>query len=171
MSKLLRILALAGVLLLLLAACGDGTEDEPTEEETPTEEEPAAEPVVEVASSDFGDILVGANGMTLYMFDPDEGGDSTCYDECEENWPPLVLEDGEPAGAEGVDAALLGTTERDDGSIQVTYNNWPLYFWANDEAPGDTTGQAVGDVWWVIGPDGEPIREAPEAAVNSRSDY
>ena len=60
------------------------------------------------------------------------------------------------AGGDGVDASLLGTVERPEG-IQVTYNGWPLYFYAGDTVPGDTTGQDQGGVWFVVDPTGEPI--------------
>lgn len=113
---------------------------------------------VMVATTELGDVLVDADGMTLYMFDPDMQGASTCYDECAMNWPPLVAE-GEPMAGAGADDAKLGTVERDDGTMQVTYDGWPLYLWAQDSAAGDTTGQGVNDVWWVLGADGEPIRD------------
>jgi predicted lipoprotein with Yx(FWY)xxD motif len=51
---------------------------------------------------------------------------------------------------EGADGALLGTIIRDDGTVQVTYNDLPLYYFANDAKPGDTVGQNVGGVWFVV---------------------
>jgi predicted lipoprotein with Yx(FWY)xxD motif len=114
---------------------------------------------VDVGATDLGDVLVAGDGMTLYVFDPDEQGASTCYDECEAAWPPLIA-DGEPVAGGDVQADLLGTAEREGGELQVTYDGWPLYRWASDQAPGDTTGQGVQDVWWVITPDAEPVRES-----------
>ena len=102
-------------------------------------------------------MLVGANGMTLYMYDPDTGGTSTCYDKCATAWPPL-LTDGAPTAAGEANAALLKTSPRTDGTTQVVYGTWPLYFWQKDAAPGDVTGQGVGGVWWVVGVDGQPIK-------------
>lgn len=93
--------------------------------------------------------LVDAEGMSLYLFLNDAENVSNCYDQCAENWPPLLVE-GEPTAGEGVDPELLGTTEREDGQLQVTYNGWPLYYFARDENPGDTNGQAVGDVWYLV---------------------
>ena len=52
---------------------------------------------------------------------------------------------------------LLGTTERDDGEVQVTYAGHPLYYYAPDEAPGDTLGQEVGDVWYVVDAEGAAV--------------
>jgi predicted lipoprotein with Yx(FWY)xxD motif len=103
-------------------------------------------------SDELGDYLVGANGMTLYLFTPDEENQSNCTGGCAANWPPLLVREGEvPVPGAGV-TGELGVTERDDGTIQVTYNGTPLYFWVNDETPGDTTGQGVNDVWFVVEP-------------------
>ena len=108
-------------------------------------------------NADLGAFLTDAKGMTLYIFLKDEPNKSNCYDACSQNWPPLLTE-GAPVAGEGVDASLLGTTEREDGSIQVTYNGSPLYYWAGDAAPGDTNGQGVKDVWFVISPAGDIIQ-------------
>lgn len=153
---------------LLMAACG-GDDPEPTnagqgqvEEEEPAEEEEQADgpdATVAVAESDLGSILVDAEGNTLYMFVPDqEAGEPTCYDDCAAAWPALEA-DGDPAAGEGIDAALLGTVERTDGAMQVTYNDLPLYLFSGDETAGDTNGQGLNDVWWVVSPSGEPRME------------
>jgi predicted lipoprotein with Yx(FWY)xxD motif len=109
---------------------------------------------VTVASSDLGEILVDGDGNTLYLFMPDAQGESTCYDQCEAAWPPLT---GEVSAGDGVDEALLGSAPRTDGSTQVTYNGWPLYYFAADGAPGDTNGQGVNDVWFVVDGAGEAV--------------
>lgn len=120
------------------------------------EEEPAKATVQLGGTDDFGDVLVGPDDLTLYMFDPDEQGESTCYDDCADNWPPLI--DDDPVAGDGVDAALT-TFEREDGEVQVASNGWPLYYWVADEEPGDVDGQGVNDVWWVLDASGEPIRD------------
>ncbi len=103
-------------------------------------------------SEDLGDFLVGADGLTLYMFTNDNENESTCYGECELNWPPLLVQAGEvPVPGFGV-TGELGATLRDDDTLQVTYNGMPLYYWVNDAAPGDTTGHGLGDVWFVVSP-------------------
>jgi predicted lipoprotein with Yx(FWY)xxD motif len=114
---------------------------------------------VEVSeSADFGPILVDGEGMSLYLFtkDTQNSGTSTCVDDCLAKWPAL-LTDGDPVAGEGVDETLLGTITRDDSTTQVTYNGWPLYYYAEDTAPGDTNGQAVGDVWFLVTPAGEAV--------------
>lgn len=172
--------AAAGLMLLVLAGCSnggdDGTEDTGSGTETTDDgadtaddaddagddaeggDDAMATGTVAVGSTDLGEILVDTEGMTLYVYDPDAQGESTCYDQCATAWPPLLVA-GEPGAGDGVDDSLLGTTERTDGTVQVTYNDWPLYYWAQDAAAGDTTGQAVNDVWWVLDATGEPIRD------------
>lgn len=147
---------LAAALLLVAAACGGDDGDNGEDSTGEAAEEPAA--TVAVTDSPLGSILVDGDGMTLYMFDQDGQGESTCYDGCEVDWLPLVV-DGDPVAGGGVVESMLGTVEREDGSIQVTYNDWPLYAWTGDSIPSDTTGQGVDGVWWVIGPNGEPIRD------------
>lgn len=182
-----RLLAALAVSALLLAACGgddptvDATDDAPdtaatgtTPADTPspaaTEQETAGETdgvEVGTASTDLGPILVDGDGMTLYLFDNDSEGESACYDSCAETWPPLV--GGEATATGDADPSLLGTVERDDGSVQVTYAGHPLYLYAADSAPGDVDGQGVGGVWWVVSPEGERITD--DASAGGGPDY
>jgi predicted lipoprotein with Yx(FWY)xxD motif len=116
------------------------------------------QPTVSMAPHDaYGEILTDAAGRTLYMFEPDEDGESTCYDDCARLWPPLTVENDDAVDPAATISAPLGTTERDDGTIQVTANGMPLYYYAPDEEPGDATGQGVGDVWFVLRPDGSVV--------------
>jgi predicted lipoprotein with Yx(FWY)xxD motif len=144
--------------LAVLTACG-GSETPPAESPTPADEPSpqATGAAVQSAESDLGTILTDAEGRTLYYFLADTGSESTCYDDCAQNWPALSTE-GDPQAGTGVDASLLATTTRTDGSVQITYNGKPLYYFAGDETPGDTNGQGVGDVWFVVSPQGEPIQ-------------
>jgi predicted lipoprotein with Yx(FWY)xxD motif len=116
---------------------------------------------VATAEHDLGTIVVDGEGKTLYVFVPDNAGDSTCYDDCATAWPPLLTE-GDPVAGEGLTATDLGTTERTDGATQVTFMGWPLYSFQNDAAAGDANGQGLNDVWWVVAPDGTMIG-APES--------
>ncbi|MDF1499021.1 MAG: hypothetical protein P1P76_00905 [Anaerolineales bacterium] len=118
--------------------------------------ETMAGPIVETSDSPFGEILVDAEGLTLYLFTNDTPGKSTCYDGCAANWPALIV-DGDFIGGEGIDADLLAATTRDDGSMQVTYNGWPLYYYVLDQSPGDVSGQGVGGVWFVVSPSGAAV--------------
>ena len=106
----------------------------------------------------FGQAVVDGEGRSLYLFtnDTQDSGTSSCTGDCLVKWPPL-LTDGEPAAGTGVDAAMLGTITLPDGTTQVTYNGWPLYYFADDTAPGDALGQGVGGVWFLVSPTGEMI--------------
>jgi len=114
----------------------------------------AGDEIVAVAATNLGDILVDGVGNSLYLFVPDAQGSSVCYDDCAAAWPPLV---GDVLAGEGVDGSLLGSVERDDGSVQATYNGWPLYYFANDLVPGDTNGQGLNDVWYVLTAAGDAL--------------
>lgn len=103
-----------------------------------------------------GSFLVGANGLTLYLLMRDSAGTSTCTGGCASAWPPLTVT-GQPAAGTGVNASLLGTITRTDGSIQVTYNGHPLYYYMGDSAPGDENGQGSGGVWFVVSASGDAI--------------
>lgn len=115
----------------------------------------AAGAEIKLADSSLGQIIVDAEGKTLYMFTPDEAGTPTCYDDCATAWPPLT---GEATAGTGLDASKLTVVDRTDGSKQVKYGNWPLYYFANDAAAGDVNGQGLNDKWYVVGADGEPIK-------------
>jgi predicted lipoprotein with Yx(FWY)xxD motif len=115
---------------------------------------------VDVASSKLGKILVDSKGRTLYLFVADTGSSSTCNGACADAWPPLTTSKKPAAGA-GVKASLLGTTKRSDGTLEVTYAGHPLYYYAGDSAPGQTTGQALsqfGAPWYVLAPSGAAIK-------------
>lgn len=110
--------------------------------------------------AEFGEILVDAEGMTLYLFDADtqDSDESACHDDCADAWPPLTAS-GDATAGPGV-TATLSTFERADGTSQVTADGWPLYYFASDGSPGDVNGQGVNNVWWVLGPDGTKITAA-----------
>jgi predicted lipoprotein with Yx(FWY)xxD motif len=99
----------------------------------------------------LGAILVDGNGMTLYAWKNDQPGISTCNAKCLANWPPLLATGMVTAGA-GLNASDFGTTQTTDGKTMVTYNNEPLYYFIGDKAAGDTKGQGIGNVWFVVAP-------------------
>jgi predicted lipoprotein with Yx(FWY)xxD motif len=168
-SRLNLVVALSSV-LVVVAACGGG---QPTTAPTqaaqatqvttaaPTTGAPTDAPATTAADStvlaeevgDAGTIIIdGETRLTLYYFEMDEkdSGTSNCTGGCLEAWPALTVEEGEtPTGGEGVDASKLGTIVREDnGETQVTYDGLPLYFFQNDEEPGDLNG--VYDNWIVV---------------------
>lgn len=155
-------LAVTALAILLTGCTGGGDTTTPpadtgTTEETPDTSTPAAEAELMTADSDLGEIVVDSAGMTLYMFDNDTQGSDTssCEGDCLTNWPPLTT-DAETPAVDGV-TGEVGTITGTDGSTQVTLNGWPLYYFAGDSAAGDTNGQGVGGIWWVLDPAGERI--------------
>ncbi len=107
---------------------------------------------------DLGGIVADAAGRTLYLSTDDERNMANCYEGCADAFPP-VLTEGEPSAGEGVSAGRVGAVSRSDGSNQVAYNGWPLYYFAADRTPGDAIGQGVGDTWFVVSSYGEPIHD------------
>ena len=129
---------------------------------------PADSAEVTTAESDLGTILVDSEGMTLYLFTQDSPGTSVCTGECLANWPAL---EGEPTAGAGVKEDLLGSIEREDGTVQATYADWPLYYFVQDSESGDVTGQGVEDVWYVLAPDGQMITDGAPEQEGSRPGY
>jgi len=112
---------------------------------------PAAFTVMIKNDAKLGDYLTDSKGMTLYLYTQDTPGVSTCTAGCLKYWPALVA-NGDLTAGPGVAGKLDVITRTDDGSKQVTYNGYPLYYWKKDVNPGDTTGQGVGGIWFVVPP-------------------
>jgi predicted lipoprotein with Yx(FWY)xxD motif len=115
-------------------------------------------------SRDYGQYLVDGRGQPLYVLESESSGESNCYDACALAWPPVLVSQGREVDAEhrAIDEDLLGTTERRDGQMQLTYNDYPLYYYARDPGDGEVTGHDVKDEWgewYLITPEGEPLHE------------
>ena len=158
----------------LVAACsnaGGGTASPPaTQGAVPTTVQTAgasapasAGITLELAEApDLGSYVTGKDGMSLYVFLPDEGNTSACNGDCATNWPPLTVEDiAEVTAGDGV-TGELGTITRDDGTKQVTLGGAPLYYFRGDAAAGDVNGQAMNDVWYLASAEGTPVGEEDE---------
>jgi predicted lipoprotein with Yx(FWY)xxD motif len=178
-SKVTLIAVLAGA-AFGLAACGGGSSaygTAPSAQPSPSSvgayppptASPTASPVanptpagvtIATASTRLGKILVDSQGRTLYLFVADKGKTSVCNSAaCVQYWPPLLTKGAPKAGA-GVNAMLLGTTKRADGTTEVTYAGHPLYYFIADKKAGDVTGQGVdsfGGPWYVVSPAGAQI--------------
>jgi predicted lipoprotein with Yx(FWY)xxD motif len=164
----------AMIAALALAGCGGGSSTSGTEtagsesgssaesgEKEPVTAAPNAEEGTTFVSlgnaSDLGMVLVNSQGMTLYEFRKDQGTESSCYGACEGFWPPLITK-GEPQPSNGADPSLIGTTERKDGKLQVTYNGHPLYTFVEDTKPGEANGNNLdkfGGEWYALNKEGE----------------
>jgi predicted lipoprotein with Yx(FWY)xxD motif len=167
MFRLIAIGASAGA--LLLAGCGGDDDDSggsaaatspPTTAPTQTQAAaPAAKgSMIKTADSQFGQVLFDGDDQAIYYFDKESGSKSECYGECADAWPP-VLTKGEPQAGAGIQQGLLGTTQRDDGTTQVTYDGRPLYLYAH-EGPNQVTCHDVsefGGLWLAVQPNGQAV--------------
>jgi predicted lipoprotein with Yx(FWY)xxD motif len=111
------------------------------------------------SAAGVGKVLVDSKGMTLYYFEKDQKGSgvSKCAGACASAWPPLTT-GGEAEAMSGVNASMMGTIERSDGTVQVTYAGWPLYTFVEDKKPGEDNGtdsKAFGASWYPLHPNGE----------------
>lgn len=152
-------LGVAAAGALALSGCTGDDGDEATDGSTDSSEEPTA--TVRVTETErYGEILTGPEGRTLYLLESDDqgAGTSVCLGSCAETWPPLTAKRDTSASA--AVAAEVDSFEREDGETQVTANGWPLYYYSNDSGPGDTEGQGVNNIWFVLDATGTPVREA-----------
>ena len=123
---------------------------------------PAHTAKLALSRSKLGSILVDSQGRTLYLFEKDRRGKSSCDGACAAYWPPLLTH-GKPAASGGVKQSLLGITRRPGGVTQVTYGGHPLYRFTGDAKPGQTSGQnshAFGADWYVVSSAGKKIEKA-----------
>ena len=123
--------------------------------------------VVNVAKTQLGDVLVDANGNTLYGFTDDMNSMSSCAGSCAQNWPPLTVTAGWKLGS-SLDQATFHTIMRSDGGVQLVAGTWPLYTFAGDSQPGDVNGQGSLGKWFAVAPDGTLIKNSsPESRPSS----
>jgi predicted lipoprotein with Yx(FWY)xxD motif len=168
-TRLALTLSAVALAAVALAACSSGT----TAASTPAPAAPVAPSAAAPSSAapapssaaatvmthtgTLGTYLVDGSGKTLYLYTPDISTTSTCTAACAAAWPPLTVT-GTPGAGTGAQSSLLGTSPRADGTTQVTYNGHPLYYFAADKAAGDTTGQGVMSIWYVLGATGNAIK-------------
>ena len=160
-----RLAGAAGLLAagVLLAACGGGSGSGygssgsagSSSGATQAAQKAGGGQDVRTGHSEYGDVLVDQNGMTLYVFDADSPGTSNCTGSCLQYWP-VAKASGTVSHSSDV-TAKLSTLTRDDGTTQLTVDGWPAYTYAADSGPGKATGQGTnlsGGLWWVVSPSG-----------------
>jgi predicted lipoprotein with Yx(FWY)xxD motif len=174
-SKPIRFLAGAAALPLValaVAGCGGGSNDDNASATAPAATPSGGSATVDTASAgSLGTILVDSQGRTLYLFAKDSGTKSACTGACATAWPPL-RDSGKPTAGSGLNASLLGTTQRSDGDPQVTYNGHPLYTFLEDQKPGDVKGQGVtafGASWFTLNSAGNQVTAAAPTTTTSGS--
>ena len=174
-STPIRFLAGAAALpliALVAAGCGGGGNDNNASAAAPAKTTSGQTATVGTASSgNLGTILVDSQGRTLYLFEKDTGTKSACFGACATAWPPL-RDSGKPTAGSGLNASLLGTTNRSDGNPQVTYNGHPLYTFIMDQNPGDTNGQgstAFGGSWFALNSSGNQVTASQSTTTSGSS--
>ncbi|HEU5105146.1 MAG TPA: hypothetical protein VFU11_04845 [Solirubrobacterales bacterium] len=180
MNRITYALALVVVLALVVAGCGSGSDSstgsayggkgggaQASDEASPASSSEGGNSAAAASGGDgivsaaevgeLGTILVDSQGLTLYDFHKDKGSTSSCYGACAAAWPPL-LTNGDPQAQGPADRSMLGTTKRKDGTVQVTYNDWPLYTYVGDQSPGEANGNDIdqfGAEWYALQPNGQ----------------
>ncbi|TMK36859.1 MAG: hypothetical protein E6G58_04900 [Actinobacteria bacterium] len=163
-----RMIPLALVAALALAACSNGTTTTPPAAGGTSASGSSGGTVKVANSARYGSILVDAQGNALYLFEEDTGATSACTGACIATWPPLTATGSPNAGA-GVNGSLLGTAKQADGSNQVTYNGHLLYLFTGDPAASDTTGEGV-ESFFLVSSTGDKVAQ-PMATSSSSSAY
>jgi predicted lipoprotein with Yx(FWY)xxD motif len=160
MTKRLSIVGVFLAFAIFVAACGTstnpGTGGTSATATTSTSPAAGAPSVIVRQNPSLGPILTGANGHTLYQFLPEKGGKIVCTGACLTPWPPALSTSA--VGGPGVTGKVAFIT-RPEGGQQLTYNTWPLYYFAKDAAPDQTTGQGIvafGGKWLVATPSLQP---------------
>jgi len=158
-KRLIASAAAVAAVALAAAACGGSSQSaQGSASATPAA---SASGTVDMAPSGLGDILVDSSGRTLYLFEKDTNGVSSCTGGCASDWQPLEAT-GSPSAGAGVAGAKLGTTTRADGGAQVTYSGHPLYLFVGDAKAGDTKGEGInefGAEWFAVSPGGSSVQK------------
>ncbi len=131
------------------------SQDQPSAEKN----EAVAGTIIKTGDSKYGPMLFDSKDQAIYIWQLEDSSAAECYGDCAKEWPP-VLTDGAPIATADVNGELLGTTKRNDGTTQVTYNGHPLYYYAN-EKPGEVECHNIsthGGLWWVVQPSGVRAR-------------
>ena len=167
----MRRIALIGLPMSVLAACGSSTNSSPAATATPVPAStatatpaPTATPVptptaapagVSVrtgGTTNAGTVLVDAQGRTLYRFTAETSGSIACTGSCASIWRPLVLPQGQQVSPQGSLPGHFASMARPEGTVQATYNGWPLYTYSGDTSAGQATGNGVAGKWFAATP-------------------
>ncbi|MFW6157238.1 MAG: hypothetical protein ACOC4S_00210 [Balneolaceae bacterium] len=147
LPNLLRAVTLVAIVGILTTGCGGSSTDS---EPDPDPDEPN---VQLTSTQSHGDVLSDGEGNVLYYFTMDVRGESKCEGDCISSWPAFDVDELTFDEEDELDEEDFGSVERPDGSSQITYKGWPLYYFVGDEQPGDTEGDGINEVWYVAKPD------------------
>jgi len=157
-TKLTLSLTGAALFALVLAGCSTATTAPSTMPASAPASAPATGTDLTVANTGLGKIVVDGKGMTVYFYDPDKAnsGASACTGQCAAIWPALAPTTATPTftGISGTVGKIGGT----DGGMQITINGRPLYTYTGDSSPGNTNGQGIEGIWYVVSPTGDEMK-------------
>jgi predicted lipoprotein with Yx(FWY)xxD motif len=171
---------LAGVLALGAAATVAACSSSPSSTAAGSSSSAAAAASVTISAKsipEVGTVLVNEHGQTLYLLTSEKGGKKiTCTQAngCTKVWPETLLTNGMTAAkaGSGVQPSLLGTIKDANGTLEVTYNGWPLYTFAGDSGPGVANGEGItkfGGTWYVLNASGNPVTSSQSQSGSSSS--
>jgi predicted lipoprotein with Yx(FWY)xxD motif len=160
----LSVVGLVALTTLLLASCGSSSKTAkaagPSTTVGSTTTAPANSGIATATDAKLGSVLTDAAGRTLYRFTKETNGSIACTGTCAATWPPFVApSSGLPSDGPG--GGKVATVARPDGVMQVTFNGAALYYYGGDTKAGDTNGQGIGGVWFVVA----PAAAAPQTAT------
>jgi len=161
--------SLVAIGALLLTACRYGGSGSTAPSTAASAAGGAGALTVTVTNTSAGDALSGADGMTLYILTNDTDGTSTCTAGCATTWPPLLGDGSQVTIGDGDIVGTFGTSTRDDGALQVTYDGQPLYYYSGDSAAGDSNGDGASGVWFITSPGDGASASEPAASQDSQA--
>jgi predicted lipoprotein with Yx(FWY)xxD motif len=173
MKRTLFLTAALAAWALVLAACSNDSTTPPAGGGTTTTSSSGTTMsggTVQVADNGtYGKILTDGQGNTLYLFEQDQGTKSACTTGCSSTWHALTVSGGQPSAGDGATANLVGVAKQADGSMQVTYNGHLVYTYTGDSTAGDTNGEGISGVWFVVSPSGDAVQQAMSGGSSSSS--
>lgn len=149
----------ASIVIAACAAPGAGSSNPPVTTNPPASTAAGGALAVRT-DAQYGAVVTGAGGMSLYVFTNDSAGKSSCSGDCAGTWPPLTVANASAVVPGSGVTGTLGTISRDDGTLQVTLGGSPVYYYSGDSAAGDTKGQGLFNKWYLASPAGTPTSGA-----------
>jgi predicted lipoprotein with Yx(FWY)xxD motif len=165
-SRSIGVVGAGGLAVLAAVAAGCGGAGATAASSAPPKTASGQAATVGISNTGIGQILVNSQGRTLYLFKADQGTKSACTGACAGAWPPLLVT-GNATPGKGINAALVGTATRPEGTTQLTYNGHPLYLFAQDQKAGETNGQGVsafGAAWFALNSAGNQVSAQPSSS-------
>jgi predicted lipoprotein with Yx(FWY)xxD motif len=168
-SRSIGVLGAGGLAVLATVAAGCGGGSATAASSAPPKTASGRAATVGISNTGIGQILVNSQGRALYLFKADQGTKSACTGACAGAWPPLLVK-GKPTLGKGINASLVSTATRPEGTTQLTYNGHPLYLFAQDQKAGETNGQglsAFGAAWFALNAAGNQVSAQPSSSSTS----